>query len=301
MFMGLGCCGSGDSISYTPSLVNDVTYVSISNGIYDELFGSDNSELLTNDSSKQWDFDTRFYAKFKDNLMAGNVDYAASIVSSIRVKRRKNNEHKWSTLFEIPIETNEDFQFELVDRYAQGSQDYYYSLVPVIEGVEGNINKNSIKSEFRSYFILDRDVSYPIIFNTSLNIELNKIIGTINTLGRKYPFVISNGMSKYKTGSLNFALAQMIDCEIDIDNGYNYRTQFEEWITNGKPKILKDWTGQIYMMNITSSVPIDYSFHQLPSYQIQFTEIGNALDEIDLYYNNFIDIITSLPSTYSVR
>lgn len=300
MFMGLGCCGSADSISATPTFLNEITYISISNGIYDELFGTDNPDVGMNDSSKGWDYDTRFYAKFQGDLMAGNVNYTANTVSAVRIKRRKNNEHTWFTLFEIPIETNDDFQFELVDRYAQGSQDYYYALIPVIENVEGNINKNSITSKFNDYFILDRDISYHIIFNTSLNIDINKTIGVVNTLGRKYPFVISNGMSQYKTGSLEFALAPMIDCEIDIDNGYNYRTQFEEWIMNGKPKIIKDWTGQIYMVSITGSIPIDYSFYQLPSYQIQFTEIGSALLEDDMYNNDFIDIITTLSSTYPV-
>lgn len=298
MFVGVSCCGSGDSISSTPSLVNDITYISISNGIYDELFGTDNPDIEMIDSSKKWDFDTRFYAKFQGNLMAGNVDYAASMVSSIRIKRRKNDEHQWLTMFDIPIETNDDFNFELIDRYAQGSQDYYYAMVPVIEHVEGNINKNEIRSEFNDYFILDRDISYHIFLNTSLNIELNKNIGIINTLGRKYPFVISNGLSQYKTGSLNFALAPIVNCEINVDDGYNYRTQFEEWITNGKPKILKDWTGQIYMMDITSSIPIDYEFYKLPSYQIQFTEIGNPLDETDLYNNNFIDVISTISSSY---
>ena len=300
MFVGLGCCGSGDSISSTPTFVNDITYISLSNGVYDELFGTNNPDLERDEFSKVWDYDTRFYAKFQGNLLAGNVDYTAKTVSSVRIKRRKNNENNWFTLFEIPIETNDDFQFELTDRYAQGLQDYYYALVPVIENVEGNINKNSITSEFNDYFILDRDISYHIIFNTSLSVDLNKNIGVVSTLGRKYPFVISNGMSKYKTGSLNFSLAPMINCEIDVSNGYNYRTQFEEWITNGKPKILKDWTGQIYMMNITSSIPVDYSFYQLPSYQIQFTEVGNALDENDMYNNGFIDIITILSSTYPV-
>ena len=298
MFMGRYYCGSTEAVSSTPTNIKDITYVSISNGIYDELFGTDNSNIEMSDTSKTWDFDTRFFAKFQGNLMAGNVDYAASIVSSVRIKRRKNDEHKWFTMFEIPIETNDDFEFELEDRYAQGSQEYYYAIVPVVEHVEGNINKNSIISEFNNYFVLDKDISYPIIFNTNLNIELNKNIGIVNTIGRKYPFVISNGMSQYKTGTLKFSLAQMIDCEININNGYNYRTQFEEWMLNGKPKILKDWTGQIYMMEITSSIPIDYTYHDLPSYQIQFTEIGDPLDENDLYNNNFIDVISTLSSNY---
>ena len=297
MFMGCFTCGSGDAISSTPTSINDITYVSISNGIYDELFGTDNPDIEMNNDSKKWDYDTRFYSRFQGNLMAGNVDYAASIVSSVRIKRRKNDEHQWFTMYEIPIESNEDFQFELEDRYAQGNQDYYYAMIPVIEQVEGNINKNSIRSEFNNYFILDRNISYPIIFNTGLSLELNKNIGVINTLGRKYPFVISNGMSQYKTGTLEFALIPMIDCDISTDI-YNYRTQFEEWITNGEPKILKDWTGQIYMMDITNNISVDLNYYQMPSYKVQFTEIGDPLDENDLYYNNFTDVIPTLSSFY---
>ena len=298
MFMGRYYCGSGEAMSSTPTNIQDITYIEISNGIYDELFGSDNPNIEMNNSSKKWDFDTRFYAKFQNNLMAGNVDYAASMVSSVRIKRRKNDEHQWFTVFDIHIDTNDDFEFELIDRYAQGSQDYYYAMIPVIEHVEGNINKNSITSKFNNYFILDKDISYPIIFNTNLNVELNKNIGIVNTLGSKYPFVISNGLSQYKTGTLKFSLAPMVNCEINVDDGYNYRTQFEEWIINGKPKILKDWTGQIYMMDITSSIPIDYTYYNLPSYQIQFTEIGNPLSETDMYNNNFIDVISTLSSSY---
>lgn len=298
MFVGLECCGSGSATSSTPILLNDITYIEITNGIYDELFGSDNADLVISTDTKQWDFDTRFYAKFKGNLMAGNVDYAASMVSSIRVKRRKNNEHKWITVWDIPINTNDDFQFELMDRYAQASQDYYYAMIPVIDHVEGNINKNMIRSEFDNYFILDRSVSYPIMFNTNLNIELNKNISVINTLGRKYPFVISNGKSQYKTGTLEFSLCHVVNCEINFNDIYDYRTQFEEWITNGKPKILKDWTGQIYMINISSSVPINLEHCDLPSYQIQFTEVGDSLDETDLYNNNFIDVIPTLQSSF---
>lgn len=298
MFMGLECCGSGSAISSTPTFINKIIDIEISHGIYDELFGSDNPDIKINNESKKWDFDTRFYAKFQNNLIAGNVGYAASMVSSIRIKRRKNNEHQWFTMWDVPIETNEDFDFEVVDRYAQGSQDYYYAMVPVIEHVEGNINKNEIRSEFNHYFLLDKDISYPIIFNTSLSLELNKNISIVNTLGRKYPFIISNGMSKYKTGTLQFSLCPIVDCQLNADDIYNYRTQFEEWLSNGKPKILKDWTGQIYMIDITSSVPIDCSFHQLPSYQIQFAEVGDVLSEDDMYNNNFIDVISTLSSSY---
>lgn len=289
MFVGVDFLGSKDAISTTPPLIDNITYISISNGIYDDLFGTDNADVKMSDESKTWDYDTRFHAKFRGDLFAGNVDYIASMVSSLRIKRRKNEEHTWTTIFEIPINENNDFNFELNDKYAQGNHDYYYSIVPVIEGIEGNINKNSIRSEFKDYFIMDKTISYPIIFNTGLSVELNKNISVVNTIGRKYPFVISNGLSQYKTGTLSFSLAPF-DCNFNLEDGYNYRNQFEEWILNGEPKILKVWTGQIYMINVTSSIQIGYENHRLPSYQIQFTEIGDALNHSDMYNNNFLDV-----------
>jgi len=290
MFVGLQFCGDDNSISMTTTTTDDITQIQVTNGIYDEMFASVNADIELNDSSKVWNFDTRFYAKFQNNLIAGNIDYTSSTVSAVRIKRRKSNEHTWFTLYEIPIETNQDFVFELIDRYAQGDQEYYYALIPVIEGIEGNVNKNSILSTFKNYFILDKDVQYPIIFNTNLNMQINKPIGVINTLGKTYPFVISNGSSYYKTGTLQFSLVPFNDCEFDFSDGYNYREQFERWVMNGNPKIIKDWTGQIYMIDITSGIPIDFSQYDLPSYEIQFTEIGNPLSRDDMYNNNFIDV-----------
>jgi len=288
MFVGLEFCS--DSILMTSSNAGEIIEVEIMNGIYDDLFGSVNPDIKQSDESKDWNFDTRFYAKFQNNLIAGNIDYTASTVSSVRIKRRKKDEHTWLTLYEIPINENEDFNFELIDRYVQGNQSYYYALVPMIENVEGNFNKNIVTSEFSNFFILDRDIEYPIIFDTKLNMQINNPIGVINTIGRTYPFVISNGMNQYKTGSFTFSLIPFENCDVNFDSAFNYREQFEKWIMDGNPKILKDWTGQIYMFNITDSIPIDYSYYNLPSYEIQFTEIGDPLDMDDLYYNNFIDV-----------
>ena len=299
MFLG-SFCADDTSLIPTCTSVETITTIEITNGVYDELYGSTNVNL-NREKELEWDFDTQFYAKFQNNLAAGNVDYTSANVSSIRIKRRMFGEHKWLVLKDIPINTNEDFSFEYIDRYAKGNTQYDYSLVPVMGGIDGNINKNTILSDFDGYFIMENDISYPIVFNTNLSTQLNKNVGVITTLGRKYPFAISNGLSQYVTGSLKFALLPPnCDTLMNISNKgyYSYTKQFDDWILNGKPKIIKDWTGQIYMVNITNSIPIDYSIHQLPSYDVQFVEIGNAEDQNDLYYNGFTDVNFSLSSAY---
>ena len=276
MFSGLHF--TSNAICNTCVTSTSVTDITLRSGIYDDLFCSDNPDKNT----KDWDYDTRFYAKFKNNLYAGNVDYSASNVSMMRIKRRKNNEHEWIRIHEIPIEENNDFDFEVFDRYAQACQDYYYALIPMIDSVEGNMNDSHIFSEFDSYFLTDKTVTYPIVFNTSLNLEIKRQSSTIDTVGSTYPFVITNGCNKYKTGSLQFSLIPIIDCELSMEEGYEYRTQFEKWITNGEPKILKDWTGQIFMIQVTDTIPIDCSYPYLPVYSMNFVEIGNPLNEYKL-------------------
>lgn len=294
MIIGLNCAGSSECLLTTPILISQINKVEIINGCYDYLFGSNNYK--TNEAI--WDFDTAFYAHFNNNLIAGNIDYLVDSVSSIKIKRRQALEHKWFTICEIPIGKKDDFLFEVFDKFCRSNQDYDYAFVPVINHVEGNMSINSIRSQFRHYFIVDRDTCYPIIFNTDLKLQLNQQTSIINTLGSKYPFIISNSNSQYKTGSLSFGLAHMVNCEIDVDNGREYREQFEQWIMNGKPKIIKDWTGYVYMVQITDNIPIDNSCWQLPTYEIQFVEIGNPLDETDMYNNGLIDTISTLSTSY---
>ena len=46
--------------------------------------------------------------------MAGNVDYTSKLVSIMRIKRRKQGEHTWMTLKDIQINTNDDFNFDIL-------------------------------------------------------------------------------------------------------------------------------------------------------------------------------------------
>lgn len=291
--MFLGMQFSGDSFFNLSPKVNEIIYIDLQHGIYDELYGTVNINL---NYPKQWDYDTRFYAKFQNNLYAGNVDYAADIVSAVRIKRRESSKHKWLTLYQIPITCNDDFKFELFDHYVQNKHEYYYSIVPIMGNTEGNINQNNIMASFDDYYILDRNISYPIHFNVDISETINRPIEIVSTLGRKYPFVISNGLSEYKSGHMQFYLLPLKDCLINEDALYKYQEQFNEWIMNGEPKIIKGYDEKIYMVKISSNIEISYD-NTLPMYSFDYTEIGNVLDNDSLYYNHFIDANPNLATT----
>lgn len=295
MFLAYNFCGQ--SCSEVVTSKEEIEKINIQNGIYDSMYGTANTNF-TNDMNMTWDYNTRFFAKFQNSLMAGNVDYNAESVSSIKIKKRKSDEHNWHLIASIPITTNDSFNFELIDRFAQGKQEYYYSMTPMNNLVAGNSTSVSVKSDFDSFYLLDKTTSYHIVLNAKLNLDINKTTNTVSTLGRKYPFYISNGAINYKTGSLSFGLVPIINCEMNIDEGYKYRQQLEEWIMNGSPKILKDWTGQIFMINITDNISVSYDNYDMPIYTINFVEIGSVFNDEDMWINNFTDMEEGLGVNY---
>ncbi|SHO53701.1 hypothetical protein [Anaerocolumna xylanovorans] len=290
-----GFCGDNHSFDYTPTNIENLNYLKVRNGAYDEVFMSKTADIEYKEESKNWDYDTLFYALFQNNLFAGNVSFTADIVSAMRIKRRKSSEYNWDTLFEIPIRTNKDFAFERFDKYVRGNTDYEYSLVPIINSIEGNLSTSSITANFEGFFFIEKDTIICAMLNTELSHQRNNNGTTITTLGRQYPFNIKNGNANYTSGSLKATFIDMIGCDFDIKNGWNFREKVDNFLTNGKPKIFKNAEGKMWMVSIIDSIPQDFSHHwQMPIHTINWAEIGNAENVDDMYDNGFIDIDSRL-------
>ena len=290
MLFNRAFCGDNHCFDYTPNNITNINTVVIKNGVYDELFLSKNSNLEFMEDAKHWNYETIFYALFKNDLFAGNVSFTSDTVSAIRVKRRKISEFDWQTFFEVPIETNQDFNFERFDRYVRGSVVYDYSLVPVINGIEGNLSTASITTEFDGFYFIEKDTIIRAYLNTQLSTQRNHNGKPITTLGRKYPYYITNGSANHTTGSLTATFIDLINNVYDVENGWKFREVVDDFLTNGRPKILKNDEGKMWMVAIVDNVPQDFSIHwNCPVHTINFTEIGNSEDVGDLYSNNFTD------------
>jgi len=286
-------CGDNHSFDFTPTDVPNINNIKIKNGIYDEVFATRNTNFEYSENNKVWDFYTILYPLFQSNLYAGNVSFTSDTVTAIRVKRRKKGTYTWDVIFEVPIYTNADFTFERFDRFARGNTEYEYSLVPVISGVEGNLNTNEIKSEFDGIYLVEKDVVYHCYLNTKIpETQRHQNSTIIETLGRKKPYVIKNGDLNYVSGSLNVTFIDKgLNCEYDIENGWKYREQVDDFLTNGRPKILKSDTGEMWLVSIVDSIPQDFSQHwQMPIHTIQWIEIGDCESTEDLFDADLIDV-----------
>lgn len=273
----------------SPSAIGILT---LKNAIHDETYVSVtiiSIDDFTGDIPQEWTFDTVLHALYNGNLHGGNVNFTEEIVESIRIKKRTIYDKKFKTIYEKEIKSNEDFNIYELD-YFEPVGIIEYAYVPIISGGEGNYIINKVDSKFDTYFLCSRDVSYPLIMDTNFNKKLNQRIGVVETWGRQYPVIVKGGNLKYYTGDIECTFIENIDCDWDINNSWKYRNLIYDYLTDGKPKILKDFEGNCYLVAISSaeiSESKDHYQHVISSFSV--TECGNAYDVGDLYDNDFID------------
>lgn len=165
-----------------------------------------------------------------------------------------------------------------------------YMYIAVVLGIENRTSINKIQSKFSSYFLCERDTSYPMCLDREFSKQLNQNVAVVNTWGRKYPLIVKNGTIKYYNMSMSCTFVERKDFEYNFENSWDYRNIIYDFLTNGNPKILKDNMGNIYMVAITGDAITEESDHPLHVISnFELTECGDAYYVGDLYDNNFID------------
>lgn len=291
MFLGQCFATSSDSITSAIPVNSSVTTLTIENAMFDDVYVS-NTVIEVNDFDgtipTEWNWTTRLHAYFEGDLYGGNVEFTESIVESIRIKKRTSKDSKFVTIYEKPIITNEDFDITIID-YNEPIGNIQYACVPVISGGENNYITASVDSKFDSYFLTEKGISYPLILDTSFGKTLNQKTGVIETFGRQYPIIIKNGNLKYYSGEIQCTFIEPDDYDFKVSDAWNYRNIIYDMLTNGRPKILKDFEGNIWMMAVTSEIGESSDHWQHITTKFSVTECGDAYYVGDLYDNGFID------------
>lgn len=297
MFVGFTIAGSSHSMkSVTPDKA-DYNTLTVKNAIYDTIYATaDVIEDFDGTIPEDWTYDTYLYATFKGDLYGGNVSFTESIVDSVRIKKRTEKDYNFKTIYEKPINANEDFQIEIMD-YLEPIGTVEYAYVPVISGGESNYITNSVVSDFDNYFICEKDRSFPMIIDAEYSQTINYESSIVKPLGRKYPITVVNGNTGYKTGEMSATFIEYHDCMLNVSSSFEYRNIIYDMLTNKQPKILKDHEGNILIINITDNITEDgrqYAYDGLNGFYLVTTkfnwvESGDAYSVGDLYDNNLID------------
>lgn len=298
-FCGYSFCSGKDVLNPIPTNTDDIKQVRIQNAIFEHIDITRNTIFDYTTELPKWDFDTIIDCDFENGTGAGNVEFTLSQLSSIRIKRRKKGDFNWITVQEIPINDRTDLNSIRRDYFVPSYEEFEYALVPILNGVEGKYIIGSIETEFNGVFISDLNKTYKLNAQVSYSGRTSmQSVGQITPLGRRYPVIIKNGKANYEMGSVSGMLL-----------GKNYETtheinrkeiveeinEFVDFLKNGKPKIIRDWNSNIFMIMVTSNPSVTYNNNYgmgIASVSFEWTEQGKYDNEDDLYDNGFIEVDT---------
>lgn len=186
------------------------------------------------------------------------------------------------------------YLFSFTDQTASDEQDYEYALVPVVGEVEGGYLTVSATSTFDGVFLTDGTDIYKFYADVAYgNFQQTQKVNAHEPFGRKYPVIVSNAATNYMAGSMSgmvLAGDYLKIGKIDRRAIAAERDTLLKFLTNKKPKILKDWNGNIWMVAIVDNPSVTYydgSGMGLMNVSMTFMEVGDATNANDLAANGF--------------
>lgn len=283
-----------------------VDYLTISSGIYDALYiDKDISQNVSPNYvyPSSWDSNTVFQGDFDGNLNAGDANVSASKVRKLLIKRREDGVLDYSTVYSLNVPEDEvnygNLSVAFNDYTASSGITYEYTLVPV-----NNISETSeellvegepqmgakVYSEFDGIMICDKDNVFYTIFNPNISYSKNKQYSSITPIDSKYPHIISSANEDYYSGTASgLFMSTSKSGLMSLSDIIKYQSKVCDFLNNGKPKLLKDWKGNKWIVRITEAPSIMADEHDMKSIiQFGWTEIADAAKEEDLIKNGII-------------
>lgn len=286
----------GNAIDPTPTNIQSITSTTLKNGIFDHFNVSDSVTFdYTTIVPTGWDVDTILNADFKGTTSAGNIDDTYKDIEKVRIKRRIKGTFEWTTLREIEINDIADLGFAITDNLNQYNIEYEYAFVPIVGDTEGNYIVESIMSKFRGVFICDSDVVMKLVAGVEYSGNtVNQQIGVFQPYNRQYPVVVSNSIIQYKTGNIGgWVLPESYEQDRNIDpvTITKEKESMIKFLTNKKPKIIKDSNGNSWLVYFTGSPSLSYENNYgqaMVKISAGWTEIGDSNSKDDLFASGLI-------------
>lgn len=271
----------------------NITNVVLKNGLYDNIYITSDVEFSMTSTKPSWDYNTILGCDFDNNINGGNIDILLSEVDEIKIKRRKYGTMKWIEIFSKKITQGIDFNFVYYDYFIPSEEKFEYAILPLLQGVEGEYYVSSISSSFNGVFISDINNSYSFYSGISFgDFTDNQSVGQYVPIGSKYPIIVRNSKNDYIQGSCSgdilgkdFNTTRQIN-RLDV---VNERQELTSFLKNGKSKVLKDWNGNIWLIQIIDSPTISFNSSYgmgIASVGFSFVEQGKYDNEDDLIANN---------------
>lgn len=243
--------------TYAP-LDNEMTYLKIGNGIFDDLNISKDVSIPYSTTVPVWNNSTILCINFNGNINNNGAPHYTKLV----LKRKDDTLLTWMTLSEIPVIGTHSTYIDFDDSFIPTGVEQTYALITYIDNVPSDPYEVKITPIWSKYFLSDRDtkfvLNYAVMYNNnSQNIQN----GVFMPIGAKYPIVVQNGKGNYRSGSLQFKiLGYQYEINQRLDR-VSIKKQLDDmlkFLTNGKAKCLTDFNGNIFILKVINTPQISY-------------------------------------------
>ena len=229
-------------------------------------------------------------------------------ITNILVKRQDVDDVSggWLTLYSQPISQASDMDFTFIDFLNQYGKTYKYALVPLLtqtqSGVEVEVEggytvSDEVQSVFDGVFIADSTGSQKCKANVGYgNVDMNQVVGSITPIGAKYPIIITNSHNQYHNGSISGTIVPddyYFNGNLSRIDMVNKRNELEQFLTNKRVKVIKDWNGNIWLVMIVGNVSCTFNNNYgmgIVSFSTNWTEVGDPTNQQDLQATGLINV-----------
>lgn len=287
--------GHPDTAAPMSTNINKITTSGLLNSIVDNFLITKDVDDFSGEIPTEWNVDMILNAGFNGNLNGGDLKDSLGDVTGYRIKKRKLGDFNWITIKEQYVTNLEELNTTFVDYLSKTKTEYEYAFVPILGEEEGQYSIKTVISNFNSLFLYDGETQFSLNAGLSYgDFERNQKIGIFEPFGKKYPTVISNGNTDYETGSFTGTI---------LPDNYNpampiqrkeiaaKRKLFIDFLNNKKPKVLKDWNGNILLIMITSNPTtsfLDGTGMGMSQVSANWAQIGDAENQQDLIDTGFV-------------
>lgn len=325
-------------IGQTGELTSDATSISFSNltpttSNYDLHWGfitSDGVEVSNYVSSIIVQYDQATLSNGQliatNNACGGYITIKSNIsdtdlakISTMVLARKSLDSVPTTPISEIKlmtIPTNKNFT--IIDPYNQANVNYEYILYPY--DANGNLLEpitTQVFSYFKNAFICDAYTSFMMTNGLSYSTyNTRNATGIYEPYGAIYPTVVTNSSLQYNSGEVKVSSLSRSTTLNNYSSQVSYydevrnRTQLNQFLTNKRPKILKDTLGNIWVVFITNDISNAFNssmFNAISDTTYSWVEISDLsqkgldrlgmLGRFGLVYtdntkNNYADITT---------
>ena len=239
----------------------------------------------------------------------GNIELSYHIpITNLLVKRQDVDDVSggWLTLYSQPITQASDMDFTFIDFLNQYGKTYKYALVPLLtqtqSGVEVEVEggytvSNEVQSIFDGVFIADSTGSQKCKANVGYgNVDMNQVVGSITPIGAKYPIIITNSHNQYHNGSISGTIVPddyYFNGNLSRIDMVNKRNELEQFLTNKRVKVIKDWNGNIWLVMIEGNVSCTFNNNYgmgIVDFSTNWIEVGDPTNQQDLQATGLINL-----------